>query len=151
MGTEFEVSEGSKFSVLVEGAGRPQELVVERAMYSNSRGVVWAAGTNALGTPLFPDATFIITPGGIFPKKMVVDEGTRVKFINRDNVGRQMSSDPHPLSRRSARRSTTSASCTPGQQNLPATWSWTRGATPAASTITTTDQNDAVRAKIIVR
>ena len=65
----------------------PQELVVERAMYSNSRGVVWAAGTNALGTPLFPDATFIITPGGIFPKKMVVDEGTRVKFINRDNVG----------------------------------------------------------------
>ncbi len=56
----------------------------------------WAAGTNALGTPLFPDATFIITPNGIFPKKMVVDEGTRVKFINRDTVGRQMSSDPHP-------------------------------------------------------
>ena len=81
------MSEGSKFSVLVEALG-PQELVVERAMYSNSRGTVWAAGTNALGTPLFPDATFIITPGGIFPKKMVVDEGTRVKFINRDNVVR---------------------------------------------------------------
>jgi hypothetical protein len=95
IGSEFTVSEGSKFSVLVEAQG-PQELVVERAMYSNSRGVTWAAGTNALGTPLFPDATFIITPGGIFPKKMVIEEGTRVLFINRDNVGREMSSDPHP-------------------------------------------------------
>jgi hypothetical protein len=96
MGSEFEISEGSKFSVLVEAQG-PQELVVERAMYSNSRGVTWAAGTNALGTPLFPAATFIITPNGIFPKKIVVDEGTRVKFINRDTVFREMSSDEHPL------------------------------------------------------
>jgi hypothetical protein len=27
-------------------------IVVERALYSDSRGVVWAAGTNALATPL---------------------------------------------------------------------------------------------------
>ena len=27
-------------------------IVVERAMYSNAEGVVWAAGTNATGTPI---------------------------------------------------------------------------------------------------
>ncbi len=31
---------------------RPAQIVVERAMYSNSGGVHWAAGTNALATRL---------------------------------------------------------------------------------------------------
>ena len=105
-------------------------------MYSNSRGVVWAAGTNALGTPLFPDATFIITPGGIFPKSMVVDEGTRVKFINRDNANRQMSSDEHPF-HQDCPPINDVGFLNPGQerphrQHDPGS----RAATPAASTIT---------------
>jgi hypothetical protein len=37
------------FSVLVSG-DRP--IIVERAMYSNAAGVIWAAGTNATGTPI---------------------------------------------------------------------------------------------------
>jgi len=32
--------------------GTPAALVVERAMYANANGVVWAAGTNALATKL---------------------------------------------------------------------------------------------------
>jgi hypothetical protein len=37
------------FSALVS-ADRP--IIVERAMYSNADGVIWAAGTNATGTPI---------------------------------------------------------------------------------------------------
>jgi hypothetical protein len=29
-----------------------QPIVVERSLYSNANGVIWAAGTNATGTPL---------------------------------------------------------------------------------------------------
>lgn len=94
---DFPESVGRRFSVLVEGQGStPPELVVERAMYSDSGTTVWAAGTNALGTPLFPADTFIITEGGTFPRRMVVTEGTRVRFINRDVITRHMNSDPHP-------------------------------------------------------
>ena len=40
---------------LVESIGSaPVAIVVERAMYSNSNGVTWAAGTNALGSRLQP-------------------------------------------------------------------------------------------------
>jgi len=40
--------------VLIESLGpTPAQIVVERAMYANdSTGVVWAAGTNAVGTKL---------------------------------------------------------------------------------------------------
>jgi hypothetical protein len=41
---------GTSFGVLVESDG--PDIVVERAMYTNVNGIVWAAGTAALGTPL---------------------------------------------------------------------------------------------------
>jgi hypothetical protein len=42
-----------RFGVIVESLGTtPAQLVVERAMYANAGGVVWAAGTNALGSRL---------------------------------------------------------------------------------------------------
>ncbi len=44
-----------RFGAIIEsvdvGAGEPQ-IVVERSVYSNAGGVVWAAGTNALATKL---------------------------------------------------------------------------------------------------
>jgi uncharacterized repeat protein (TIGR01451 family) len=50
---EFPDAEGQRFGAIVESVGpTPAELVVERAMYSNAGGVVWAAGTNALATKL---------------------------------------------------------------------------------------------------
>jgi hypothetical protein len=149
MGSEFAISEGSKFSVLVEAQG-PQELVVERAMYSNSRNVTWAAGTNALGTPLFPEATFIITPGGIFPKKMVVEEGTRVKFINRDNVFREMSSDQHPL-HEDCPPINDASPVLPGQEKLTGNMVLDPGRHACGVHDHNDPNNDAVRAKIIVR
>jgi hypothetical protein len=149
IGAEFDVSEGNKFSVLVEALGT-QELVVERAMYSNSRNVQWAAGTNALGTPLFPDATFIITPGGIFPKKMVIDEGTRVKFINRGNVGRQMSSDEHPL-HQDCPPINDVGFLQPGQENLTGNMVLDIGRHTCGIHDHDDDQNDSVKARIIVR
>ncbi|MBA2355242.1 MAG: PD40 domain-containing protein, partial [Acidobacteria bacterium] len=48
---EFPAARGRTFGSLVESVGAsPVEIVVERAMYSNARGVRWAAGTNALAT-----------------------------------------------------------------------------------------------------
>ena len=32
--------------------GTPAQIVVERAMYANANGIIWAAGTNALATKL---------------------------------------------------------------------------------------------------
>jgi hypothetical protein len=47
------VVQGRRFGALVESTGAtPMELVVERAMYSNADGVVWAAGTSAAATRL---------------------------------------------------------------------------------------------------
>jgi hypothetical protein len=44
---------GRKFGAVVESLGaNPVQIVVERAMYSNARGITWAAGTNNLGTRL---------------------------------------------------------------------------------------------------
>ena len=45
---------GARFGVLVESVETPTlaQLVVERAMYWDVDGVVWAAGTNVLGTPV---------------------------------------------------------------------------------------------------
>jgi hypothetical protein len=50
---DFTGTEGRRFGALIESLGAtPAALVVERAMYSNASGVVWAAGTNALATKL---------------------------------------------------------------------------------------------------
>ncbi len=50
---EFPDVINQRFGALVESLGpTPAELVVERAMYSDAPGLVWAAGTNALGTRL---------------------------------------------------------------------------------------------------
>jgi hypothetical protein len=40
---------GESFGALIEAT---QPIVVERSMYSNANGTVWAAGTNATATPL---------------------------------------------------------------------------------------------------
>ena len=38
---------------LVESlGGTPAQVVVERAMYGNALGIIWASGTNALATKL---------------------------------------------------------------------------------------------------
>ena len=51
--SEFPEATGRRFWTLVESLGTtPAQLVVERAMYSNSGSTVWAAGTNALATRL---------------------------------------------------------------------------------------------------
>ena len=48
---------GQRFGCVVEslvpaGGTVPAQVVVERAMYSNANGVIWAAGTNAAATKL---------------------------------------------------------------------------------------------------
>jgi hypothetical protein len=49
----FPSAAGKRYGSVVDSLGAtPAALVVERAMYSNSNGVVWAAGTNALATKL---------------------------------------------------------------------------------------------------
>jgi hypothetical protein len=53
VGAELPVARGRRFSALVESIGdTPAQLVVERAMYWDAGGQRWAAGTNALGSPL---------------------------------------------------------------------------------------------------
>jgi hypothetical protein len=50
---EFANTDGRRYGAIVDSVGStPAALVVERAMYSNANGVVWAAGTNALATKL---------------------------------------------------------------------------------------------------
>jgi subtilisin-like proprotein convertase family protein len=50
---EFPSAAGRRFGAIVQSSGMtPPQIVVERAMYSNAGGVVWAAGTNALATRL---------------------------------------------------------------------------------------------------
>jgi hypothetical protein len=51
--SEFPESANRRYGVLVESqGGTPAQLVVERAMYANAMGIVWASGTNALATKL---------------------------------------------------------------------------------------------------
>jgi hypothetical protein len=53
VGPEFPAAAGKGFGALIESLGAtPVPIVVERAMYSDAGGVVWAAGTDALGTPI---------------------------------------------------------------------------------------------------
>ena len=40
--------------------------------------------------------TITITSAGVSPKDIVVARGVRVTFVNNDNVGHDMNSDPHP-------------------------------------------------------
>jgi hypothetical protein len=50
---EFASSTNKRYGAVVDSLGAsPAALVVERAMYSNANGVVWAAGTDALATKL---------------------------------------------------------------------------------------------------
>jgi Tol biopolymer transport system component len=50
---EFPAAAGRRFGAIVESLGTsPAQIVVERAMYTSPGGVTWAAGTNALATPL---------------------------------------------------------------------------------------------------
>jgi hypothetical protein len=52
---EFPEAMGRGFGAFIISMGTPGvPIVVERAMYSDANGVVWAAGTNALGTVVFP-------------------------------------------------------------------------------------------------
>lgn len=49
----FPAAAGKRFGAIVESGGTtPAQIVVERAMYSNAGGVIWAAGSNALATRL---------------------------------------------------------------------------------------------------
>jgi hypothetical protein len=51
--TEFPIAAGRRFGAIVESVGAaPVPLVVERAMYWSTPGLLWAAGTNALATRL---------------------------------------------------------------------------------------------------
>jgi len=44
---------GTRFGAVVESLGAtPAQIVVERAMYWNASGVIWAAGSNLLATKL---------------------------------------------------------------------------------------------------
>jgi hypothetical protein len=49
----FAAAIGKKFATVVESLGAtPAQIVIERAMYSDSRGMSWSAGSNAVGTKL---------------------------------------------------------------------------------------------------
>jgi hypothetical protein len=53
VGVEFAGATGKRFGTIVESLGTtPAELIVERAMFNDARGVKWAAGTSALATRL---------------------------------------------------------------------------------------------------
>jgi hypothetical protein len=50
---EFPAAQGKRFATTIESLGEtPAQLVVERAMYWDARGVFWAAGTDAVATRL---------------------------------------------------------------------------------------------------
>ncbi|MBL8140329.1 MAG: hypothetical protein JNM38_04440 [Acidobacteria bacterium] len=53
VGIDFPEANSRRFGAIVESIGSsPAQIVVERAMYNNARGVFWAAGTAALATRL---------------------------------------------------------------------------------------------------
>ncbi len=50
---DFPAASGRRFGSVIESLGTPAAaLVVERAIYTSPGGAVWAAGTNALATPI---------------------------------------------------------------------------------------------------
>lgn len=53
VGAEFPEAAGRRFGALVESVGNaPVPIVVERAMYSDAEGMLWAAGSNLVATRL---------------------------------------------------------------------------------------------------
>jgi hypothetical protein len=53
VGVEFPSTDGRRYGALIESLGAtPAAIVVARAMYAKAGGIVWAAGTDALATPL---------------------------------------------------------------------------------------------------
>jgi len=48
----FTEQAGRRFGAIVEARGSNAQIAVERAMYNNANGQMWAAGTNAVGTKL---------------------------------------------------------------------------------------------------
>lgn len=54
IGADFPDAIGQRFGIRVQSAGGPPfaQLVVERSTYWDADGVVWAAGTNAMGMPI---------------------------------------------------------------------------------------------------
>lgn len=96
IGVEFPQATGRRFATLVESLGSlPAQLVVERAMYSNYGKEIWAAGTNALGTPLAREKVITVTAQGVTPKVLVVSPGDQVVIRNADGVSHQMFSAPY--------------------------------------------------------
>jgi len=93
---------GRRFGVVVEsvaatGQVAPAQIVVERAMYSDANGVIWAAGTNALATRIPGDVTVVFGPDDVArPNDLLVAAGSRVRFINLGTVDHNIDSDPHP-------------------------------------------------------
>ena len=50
---QFPAAAGRRFGSVIDSLGPgPAEIVVERAMYTSPGSAMWAAGTNALATPL---------------------------------------------------------------------------------------------------
>jgi len=93
---DFPQAMGRRFGTLVESQGAlPAQLVVERAMYSDSGKERWAAGTNALGTPLGEERVITITPQGITPRVLVVSAGERITVRNLDTTAHQIFSGPY--------------------------------------------------------
>ena len=55
VGTLFPEAQNRRFGVVVESVGSPPaQIVVERTMYANPGGFVWASGSAAVGTRLLP-------------------------------------------------------------------------------------------------
>ncbi len=53
VGPDFSLPAGTRFGAVVESLGAvPAQIVVERAMYWNAGGVIWAAGSNLLATKI---------------------------------------------------------------------------------------------------
>jgi hypothetical protein len=53
VGADFAQAANQRFGAVIESIGTtPAQIVVERSVYTNSGGVTWAGGTNAVGTRL---------------------------------------------------------------------------------------------------
>jgi hypothetical protein len=95
VGIEFPEASGRRFGTVVESLGpTPAQLVVERAMYNDAGGVVWAAGTSAMGTLLRADGpTVVATAHDLLPAAAgVVDVSARATAVRDAARSRPMAS-----------------------------------------------------------
>ena len=93
---DFPQAMGRRFATLVESQGEiPAQLVVERALYADANRERWAAGSNALGTPLVADRVITITRQGVTPRILVVAPGEQITVRNADTVPHQIFSGPY--------------------------------------------------------